>query len=174
MPTKMTRNPSLTMYRFLPGLAILALTTLPGCYQEPNRFDKVQEETRRNVPAVSKEALPGSEFNKMFPKPEGDFDVVYSQEKTGFAQANLVKKGEDVATLSISDTLSNPEAADKYKETQDTFEGYPIVEIGNQGTGLLVGSRFQIQIRSKDANFSKFDREDWLKKFDLANLAKLQ
>ena len=34
--------------------------------------------------------------------------------------------------------------------------------------------RYQVQIRSTDANFSKFDREDWLKKFDLANLAKLQ
>ena len=110
----------------------------------------------------------------MFPKPAGDFDVVYTQEKTGFAEAKLVKKGQDVATLSIFDTVSNPEAADKYKETQETFEGSPIIEIGNMGTGLLVAGRYQVQIRSKDANFSKFDREDWLKKFDLANLAKLQ
>jgi len=118
--------------------------------------------------------VPGSAFNKLFPKPSGDFDVVYSQEKAGFAQASLVKKGEDVATLSIFDTVSNPEAAEKYKDTTETFEGCPIIEIGNNGTGLLVGNRYQVQIRSKDANFSKFDREDWLKKFDLANLAKLQ
>jgi hypothetical protein len=160
--------------RSVPVFALLAMTAVTGCYQEPSRFDKVQQETRRNAPAVSKEALPGSSFNVMFPKPSGDFDIVYTQEKTGFAQANLVKKGQDVATLSIFDTVSSPEAADKYKETQETFEGYPITEIGNMGTGLLVGGRYQIQIRSMDANFSKFDREDWLKKFDLANLAKLQ
>jgi hypothetical protein len=118
--------------------------------------------------------VPGSMFNKMFPKPEGDFDVVYTQEKAGFAQASLVKKGEDVATLSIFDTVSNPESYAKYKDTQETFEDCPIIEIGSNGTGILVGDRYQIQIRSKDANFSKFDREDWLKKFDLANLAKVQ
>jgi hypothetical protein len=155
-------------------LILLLVTALPGCYKTPTRWDEVQEKTRRNAPAVSKNAVPGATFNKLFPKREGDYDVVYTQEKPGFAQAMLVKKGEDVATLSIFDTASNPEAADKYKGSSETFEGYPIIEIGENGTGLLVGNRYQIQIRSKDANFSKFDREDWLKKFDLANLAKVQ
>jgi hypothetical protein len=156
------------------ALILLCASVVPGCYRAPTRWDEVQKETRRNVPAVSKDAVPGSVFNKIFPKPDGTFDVVYTQEKAGFAQAMLVKKGEDVATLAISDTVSNPEAAGKYKDVQETFEGFPIIEIGNNGTGLLVGNRYQIQIRSKDANFSKFDREDWLKKFDLANLARLQ
>ncbi len=155
-------------------LVLMLLTALPGCYQQPTRWDEVQKETRRNVPAVSKEAVPGATFNKLFPKPEGDFDVVYTQEKQGFAQAKLVKKGEDIATLSIFDTTSNPEAAEKYKDEQGTFEGFPIMDIGEKGTSLLVGNRYQVTIRSIDANFSKFDREDWLKKFDLANLAKLQ
>jgi len=155
-------------------LVLLPMVVVAGCRQEPSRWDEVQQKTRRNAPAVAKEAVPGSVFNKMFPKSDGDFDVVYSQEKAGFAQAKLVKKGEDVATLSIFDTVSNPEAAAKYKDTQDTFESYPVIEIGNNGTGLLVGDRYQVQIRSTDANFSKFDREDWLKKFDLANLAKVQ
>ena len=159
---------------FCPTLLLVVAPLFAGCSEEPSRWDAVQEKTRRNAPAVSKEALAGALFNKMFPKPDGDFDVVFSQEKVGFAQANLVKKGEDVATLSISDTVSNPEAADKYKDTTEKFEGYPIIEIGNLGTGVLVAQRYQVQIRSKDANFSKFDREDWLKKFDLANLAKLQ
>jgi hypothetical protein len=153
-------------------LAVLA--TDVGCYREPSRWDEVQQQTRRNAPAVAREAVPGSEFNKMFPKPEGDFDVVYTQEKTGFAEAALLKKGgSELATMSISDTTSNPEAVDKYKESTEAFAGYPVAEIGEQGTGLLVGDRFQVQIRSKDANFSKFDRENWLKKFDLANLANL-
>lgn len=155
-------------------LILVALPAVSGCSREPTPWDAVQEKTRRNAPAVAREALPGALFNKMFPRPAGDFDIVYTQEKPGFAEASLVKKGEDVATLAIFDTVSNPTAADKYKDTPETFEGYPIVEIGKNGTGILVAQRFQVQIRSKDASFSKFDREDWLKKFDLANLAKLQ
>jgi hypothetical protein len=157
-------------------LVILPLAALvgSGCYHEPTRWDEVQKVTRRNVPAVATDAVPGSLFNKMFPKAEGDSDIVFTQEKAGFAQAKLVKKGDDVAMLSIFDTVSNPESAAKYKESTETFAGYPITEIGSNGTGLLVGDRFQIQIRSVNANFSKFEREDWLKKFDLANLAKVQ
>ena len=151
---------------------LLAIVT--GCHREPGRFDEVQKETRHNAPAVAKEALPGSTFNKLFPKAEGDFDVVFAQEKKGFAEAKLVKKGVDVASLAIFDTLSNPEAAAKYKDTTDTFQDFPIMETGKDRTGLLVNNRFQVQIRSLDASFSKFDREDWFKKFDLANLAKLQ
>ena len=155
-------------------LILLPMVVASGCRQEPSRWDEVQKETRRNAPAVAKEAVPGSAFNKMFPKPEGDFDVVYSQEKAGFAQAKLVKKGEDVATLSIFDTVSNPESAAKYKDTQETFENYPHHRDRQQRDGPARGDRYQVQIRSTDANFSKFDREDWLKKFDLANLAKVQ
>jgi hypothetical protein len=151
-----------------------ASLALAGCYPEPTRWDEVQKQTRHNAPSVAKDAVAGAMFNKLFPKPAGDYDIVYTQEKPGFAQAKLVRKGNDVATLSIFDTISNPDSAAKYKESTETFEGYPIVEIGNNGTGLLVGDRYQVQIRSNDANFSKFDREDWLKKFDLANLAKLQ
>src|SRR5665811_1185473 len=80
-------------------IVLLLLTALPGCYQEPTRWDEVQKETRRGAPAVAKDAVPGAEFNKLFPKPDGDFDVIFSQEKPGFAQAKLVKKGQDVAML---------------------------------------------------------------------------
>ena len=154
-------------------LILLPMTALAGCYREPTRWDEVQQQTRRNAPAVAKEATAGSEFNKFFPKPEGDFDIVYTQEKAGFAQSKLVSKGKDVATLSIFDTVSNPESAAKYKDSQETIQEYPIIEVGENGTALLVGDRYQIQVRSTDANFSKSDREEWLKKFDLANLASL-
>ena len=53
-----------------------------------------------------------------------------------------MKKGQDVATLSIFDTISNPEAAEKYKDTQETFADYPIIEVGNNGTGRGVGGRY--------------------------------
>ena len=156
------------------ALAALALAALAGCYQEPSRWDQAQQETRRNVRSVAKEALPGSSFNKMFPRPEGDYDLVPTREKTGFAEYTLVKKGQDVATLAVFDTASNPEAADKYKSAPGSIEGFPEAEIGANGTGILVADRFQVQVRSKDANFTKGDRADWLRKFDLANLAKLQ
>jgi hypothetical protein len=155
-------------------LTLLMLFVVAGCQKEPNRFDQVQDATRRNAPAVSKEAVPGASFNKLFPKPEGDNDIVYTQEKTGFAQAKIVKKGQDVATLAIFDTVSDPSVADEYKKTEEKFEDFPIRDVGNNGTAILVGGRYQVQVRSTDANFTKFDREDWLKKFDLANLAKLQ
>ena len=157
-------------------LAFLALILLlaAGCGKEPNRFDEVQKETRRNAPAVSKEAVDGALFNKLFPKSEGDFDITYTQEKKGFAQADLSKKKEVVATLSISDTMNNPEALEKFKKSDEKFMDCPIAEVGSMGTNILVGGRYQVSIRSKDANFTKFDREDWLKKFDIANLAKVQ
>jgi hypothetical protein len=160
-------------------LVLLPLVSLAGagCYRDPTRWDEVQQKTRHNAPAVSKEAVAGGEFNKMFPKADGDYSIVYTQEKRGFAQADLKREGNAVATLSIFDTVSNPEAAQNYKDATTQLGGYPLIDIGSNGSGVLVGDRFQVQVRSKDANFSKIDREDWLKKFDLANLdslAKLQ
>lgn len=172
---KVGPSPALRPHAMLVLLTLTA-TSLPGCYREPTRWDEVQQKTRR-TPAVSREAVAGSEFNKLFPKPEGDFDLVYTQEKPGFAQAKLVKKGEDVATLSVFDTVSNPEAASDYQTATERLGTFPLIDIGSNGTGVLVGDRFQVQVRSKDANFGKADREGWLKKFDLANLeslAKLQ
>ena len=156
------------------ALSALALAALAGCYQEPSRWDQAQQETRRNVRSVAKEALPGSSFNKMFPKKEGDYDLVPTQEKAGFAEYTLVKKGQDVATLAVFDTASSPDTADKYRGSDLTLGGYPTAEIGTAGTGVLVANRFQVQVRSKDANFTKDERAEWIKKFDLANLAKLQ
>jgi hypothetical protein len=156
------------------GLLVLVLLTgLPGCYREPSRWDQKQEETRRNQPAVDREAVAGGEFNKMFPKADGDFDIVYTQEKAGFAQAVLKKGGNEVATLSIFDTVSNPDAADNYKSATMKLAGFPMIDIGEQGSGVLVGDRFQAQVRSKDANFDKAQRQEWLAKFDLANLQQL-
>jgi hypothetical protein len=153
-------------------LVLVLLTTLPGCYREPTRWDQVQQETRGKK-AVAREALDGGEFNKMFPKADGDFDVVYTQEKSGFAQAMLKKGGNEVATLSIFDTVSNPEAAADYKDAPAQVQGYPMIDKGENGTAVLVGDRFQVQVRSKDATFAKADREEWLGKFDLANLERL-
>jgi hypothetical protein len=154
------------------GLVLVLLLTLPGCYREPTRWDQVQQETRGKK-AVAREAVAGGEFNKMFPKAEGDFDLVYTQEKAGFAQAMLKKGGNEVATLSIFDTVSNPEAAADYKDAPAQLQNYPMIDKGENGTAALVADRFQVQVRSKDANFTKAEREEWLGKFDLANLERL-
>lgn len=156
------------------AVILAASPLLCGCPQEePTRWDPAQQATQ-GQPAVSKSAVAGSEFNKLFPKSEGEYEVIFAQEKDGFALANLAKGGTDVATLAISDTVSNPDAKEKFKSSQETFDIHPIVEVDDNTTAILVADRFQVQVRSKDANFSKFDREDWLRKFDLANLANLQ
>jgi hypothetical protein len=155
------------------AVVVVAVSSLAGCREEPSRWDQVQQATRRNQPAVSREAVAGGEFNKAFPKAEGDYSIIYTQEKSGFAQADLKRQGNVVATLSVFDTVSNPEAAENYRGSAATLAGYPFIDIGSNGSGVLVGDRFQVQVRSKDANFTKDDREEWLKKFDLANLSGL-
>jgi hypothetical protein len=100
--------------------------------------------------------------------------VVYTQEKTGFAEAVLKHEGEDVATLAIFDTVSNPEAAEKYKESTKKLGAYPVVMIGQNGTSILVADRFQVQIRSKSESFATAERDEWLLAFDLQGLARLK
>ncbi|RIK42896.1 MAG: hypothetical protein DCC55_07460 [Chloroflexi bacterium] len=55
---------------------------------ERSRWEEAQESTAGER-ATSKEAIAGGEFNRFFPKSNGDYSVVYTQEKTGFAEAVL-------------------------------------------------------------------------------------
>jgi hypothetical protein len=118
--------------------------------------------------------LPGGEFNKFIPKDSGDFKIVFTQEKPGLAQAKLKKTGKDLATLTISDIAANPKAANKFKNSSKTIEGYPAVGSGAKGTAILVENRFQVQVRSQGDDFTEKDREEWIKKFDIKGLAKLK
>jgi hypothetical protein len=120
------------------------------------------------------EPLAGGEFNKFFPKDQGDYDVLYTQEKEGFAQAKLNLNGVEVATLSVSDTTMSVDALEKFKQSNDKVAGYPAASVGMLGTAVLVADRFQVQIRSKDASFTAEDREAWIENFDLAGLAALK
>ena len=158
-----------------PFLLLLPLLLLACGKKEPTRWDAVQKETTTNkTPAVSKDAEAGGSFNKFFPKGGGDFDIVFKQEKKGFAQASLKKSGKDVATLAVSDTTSTPDTAAKYKTATDKIGSYPAVANGSMGTSILVSDRFQVQIRSTGPTFSKSDREEWIQKFDLDGLSKLK
>ncbi|MGK7925854.1 MAG: hypothetical protein AB4290_11505 [Spirulina sp.] len=132
-----------------------------------------RESSKRKATAVAKEAIQGSQFNKFFPKPGSGYDVVFAQEKQGFAQAKLKQRGKEVAVLSVSDIVSTPASANKYADSQEKIQGYPVAKQGKKGTGVLVEDRLQVKVLSRDAAFSESDRKDWLKKFNLSGLAGL-
>jgi hypothetical protein len=154
-------------------LLVLALVLAACAPIEPSRWEEAQDATTGQS-ATDKEALAGGEFNKFFPKANNGYSVVYTQEKRGFAEAVLKHEGTDVATLSIFDTGSNPEAAQKYQESTKKVGNYPAVAVGENGTGILVADRFQVQVRAKSENFTAADRDKWLVAFDLNGLAGLK
>jgi hypothetical protein len=159
-------------WRRYPLLVFLLAALAAGCTPRDTRWDAAQAQ---KGPAVAKEALDGSVFNKFFPKADGDYDLTYTQEKTGYAEARLRKNGNAVATLSVFDTVSSPEAAEKFKDSIDQLEGYPFFAIGKQGSAVLVADRFQVQVRSTpDSGMGEDDRKEWLQKFDLKSISNLR
>lgn len=163
--------------RVLAALLVSMLLLVTACAtQAPSRFDQAQQESsqQRSGQAVAKDATQGSQFNRYFPQASSGFDRVYTQEKKGFAEAKLKKDGQDVAMLSISDTINLPSAAAKYQNSTKKIAGYPAVEIGNTQTAVLVGDRYQVKVLSRDPSFTASDREAWLQRFNLDSLAKLQ
>lgn len=180
------RNP----LRTVAVASVLALFC--GCEAEPpSRWEAADRATRGDAPAadsgqtapVNPQALPadrtdvvaGGEFNKMFPAVEPPWDVVFKQEKQGFAQASLQKEGKEVAVLSISDTANNAAAAEKYRGASEKIDGYPALPSGSLGTGVLVDDRFQVQVRSAaDGGLTAEERAEWIKKFDLIGLEALK
>ena len=163
--------------RVLTALLLSMLLLVTACATKaPSRFDQAQQESsqQKSGQAVAKEATQGSNFNKFFPAAGAGFDRVYTQEKKGFAEAKLKKDGKDVAMLSISDTKSTPITATKFKSSTIKIGGYPAVEIGKTQTAVLVGDRYQVKVLSRDSSFTSSDRQDWIEKFNLKGLARLQ
>ena len=119
------------------------------------------------------EPLPGSEFNKFFPTQGGEWDIVFKQEKEGFAAASLQTGGEEVALLTIADLAGNATAADKFRDATNAVDGYPLTKSGSKGTVVLVGGRFQVQVRSADGSMDVAERTRWLRKFNLDGIAGL-
>ncbi|MFZ5832929.1 MAG: hypothetical protein ACOY3P_22810 [Planctomycetota bacterium] len=118
---------------------------------------------------MSETALPGSTFNKFFPKQGGDIDIVFKQEKSGFAQASLLRSGKPLAMLSIFDTRNNPQAREKFSSAQESIQGFPSV-VRENTTSILVADRFQVQIQSEGDALTAADRAAWFEKFDLEGL----
>lgn len=160
---------------FLPLVLGVSLAIGSCAQPAPSRYDQVQKETsQKNSKAVAKEAVNGSKLNRYFPKSGNGYSVTPAQEKKGFAEHKLNRGGKNVAMLSISDTISTPSAADKYKQSTQKIAGYPTVEQGKTITGVLVGDRFQVKAQSRDPSFTQQDRVTWLKKFDLNGLSKVK
>lgn len=165
------------IHRSVLALCLVTLLLVTGCAEKaPTRWDQAQKETtqKRSGQAVSKKAESGGSFNKFFPKPTEGYERVFTQEKKGFAEAKLKKDGKDVAMLAISDTISLPMAAEKYKQSTKKISGYPSMEQGTTGTGILVANRYQVKVLSRNPAFTKADREAWIQKFDLRGLSRLK
>ncbi len=151
-------------------LLVTACTAAP-----PSRFDQAQQDsTSRGATSVVKESEAGGSFNRYFPEASSGYQKVYSQEKKGFAEAKLKQDGKEVALMAISDTLNNPSAVNKFKNSTETIAGYPAVNQGKTATAILVGNRFQVKVLSRDPSFTASDREAWLAKFDLNGLSQLK
>lgn len=157
-------------------IVIIALAVSACGEEEPSRWEPAQqtsEAQQRGGVEVADEVVPGSEFNAFFPDDDGDLEVFFVQEKEGFAQAKIEQDGQELAQLSVSDTAANPSAAEKFATSNRTISGYPAVDVGNNGTAVLVADRFQVQVRSSDPAFTADDREAWIERFDLDGLSQL-
>lgn len=164
------------------ALAVLLACSVVACKKEDPRWSEADKKSKEAIEAKKEAqesgALPkpeeGGSFNKFFPKNEEGFDIVASQEKTGFAEYKLKKDGKDLAMIAISDVANNPQAADKFKSSSKTIGGFPAVDQGSTATALLVGGRYQVKVLSRAPEFTKADREAWLKKVNLQGLAAFQ
>ncbi|MDJ0715381.1 MAG: hypothetical protein QNJ54_14340 [Prochloraceae cyanobacterium] len=165
----------LSLRKFIAPVLLAFLLLITSCTQAPSRFEQAQKEstqgTQRNQ-AVSKEAEEGGSFNKFFPAAGEGYKLVFSQEKKGFAQAKLQQNGKDVAVLTINDIISNSSAKDKFKQSTEKIDGYPVVNQGKTATAVLVADRYQVKVRS--TTLTEDERKEWLDKFDLNSLARLK
>lgn len=117
----------------------------------------------------------GSAFNKFFPDIQGtNYERIFTQEKTGFAAIKLSLDGQEMAQLSISDTVTNLTARNKFIGVQDHLLDFPLITQGQNATAVLVGDRYQVKIMSRSDTFTETDRKEWLTKVDLEGLSSLK
>lgn len=162
--------------KLLAALVLSVVLLVSGCSQkEPSPYSQAQQEsTQRDAqPAVAKDATQGSTFNQFFPASGQGYEVVFTQEKKGFAEAKLKQGGQEMAVMAVSDTTSLPQAAQKFQSAAEKLAGYPVLEIGSTQTAVLVADRYQVKVLSRDPAFTQQNRRDWLQKFDLTGLANL-
>jgi hypothetical protein len=166
--------------RFTLAMGLACLMLISACKASaPSRWDTATQDAPPAIEApadtatAEAEVLPGSSFNAFFPAEGDGYERIYTQEKSGFAEAKLKQDGAELAMLSVSDTAANPAATTKYQSSDRTIAGYPAKDIGSTATGILVGDRLQVKVLSRSDDFDVSDREAWLEKFDLAGLEAL-
>src|SRR5262245_34049175 len=160
------------MSRMSYRVGALALTLcMAGCYKEASRWEAAQQATEGRKTSVAESAVDGSVFNQFFPKQGEGFNIVFKQEKSGFAQASLQQDGKELAVFSIFDTVSNPDARSKYGTVAEQIAGYPVVTAEAKSLSALVANRFQVQVRSTDRGFGESDRIELLQMFDVAGIS---
>ncbi len=153
---------------------LIWLLVAVGCQPvQESRWEDAQTSTAGQQVPSEGEVIGGGEFNKFFPEVQDPFSLTYLQEKEGFAEAALEFEGDEVATMSISDTANNPSARDKFAESTLDLGGYPLAAVGSLGSAILVADRFQVQVRSTADDFAESDRTTWILEFDLDGLAAL-
>lgn len=122
--------------------------------------------------AAEPKAVEGGAFNKFFPADGTDGTKrVFTQEKSGYAEAKFQKDGKDLVTLSISDTASNPDARSKFSTATDKLNGYPLMTVGKNQSTILVKDKFQVKASSMTLDAEA--RKTWISKFNLSGLAGL-
>lgn len=161
--------------KILVAFVLLVSLLVSACSATTAPPPATDQSSSGNVETVAvSDPAKGGAFNKFFPKGQSGYNVVFAQEKTGFAEAKLNQGGENVAMLSINDIANNPSAATKYKESTSTIAGYPAVNQGKNTTAILVGNRYQVKVQSRAESFTASDRQNWLQRFNLNGLAKLK
>ncbi|MFO0762214.1 MAG: hypothetical protein U0359_37590 [Byssovorax sp.] len=153
-------------------VAISLCLGLAGCSKEPTRWDAAASAKPAAIASDAPPVKAGGSFNAFFPADgvEGT-KRVFSQEKAGFVEAKLSKDGKPLATLTISDTTTEPDAKKKFENASDKVKGYPLVLVGKNQSALLVKDRYQVKVSSPDLDPDA--RKAWLERFDLAGLAGL-
>lgn len=160
--------------KILTALSLSLFLLVTACAAPSTAPPPSTEAPQTSTQVPTGEPLAGGQFNKFFPEASGDYQRIFAQEKTGFAEAKLKQDGKDVAVLSINDLANNPSAAKKFQDSSNTIAGYPAVERGKTQTAILVRDRFQVKVQSRDDSFTPSDREAWLEKFDLQGLSQLK
>ena len=171
------------------GCAVLVAVAIAGCCgggkkkeDTTSRWDNPSKSATAPVasapakPATSASAEPkpleGSAFNKFFPADGTDGTKrVFTQEKSGYAEAKFQKDGKDLVTLSISDTAGNADARSKFSTATDKLNGYPLMTVGKNQSTILVKDKFQVKASSMTLDAEA--RKTWISKFNLSGLAGL-
>lgn len=102
----------------------------------------------------------------------GATDRVDRPTKEGFAEVVYKKDKDDLATITITDTLGVPGVRDDYKDAKETAAGFPLKTSGYAKSAILVADRFQVQIQSP--RLKAPERKAWLEKMDLKALQALR